>query len=133
MNTIVLHEPQSRRRRRTHSPEFKAKLIAACRQPGVSMASVALAHQLNANLLRKWVNDYERKQSQTGLPQPAGISPLEEPVSLPTFVPVAVQPTAPEQSEPIRIELIRGQTQIKVSWPVSQAEMCLHVLRELMR
>ena len=30
-------------------------MVAACRQPGVSIAGVALAHQLNANLLRRWV------------------------------------------------------------------------------
>jgi transposase-like protein len=32
------------RKRRRHSAEFKAKVVAACRQPGVSMAAVALAH-----------------------------------------------------------------------------------------
>jgi transposase len=42
-----------RRRRRTHSAEFKAKVVSACRQPGVSIAAVALANGLNANLLRR--------------------------------------------------------------------------------
>ena len=40
------------RRRRRHSPEFKAKVIAACQQPRVSVASVALEHGLNANMVR---------------------------------------------------------------------------------
>ena len=43
------------RRRRKHSDEFKARAVRACEQPGVSMAAVALAHGINANLLRRWV------------------------------------------------------------------------------
>ena len=31
------------------------QVVAACLQPGVSMAAVALANGLNANLLRRWV------------------------------------------------------------------------------
>jgi transposase-like protein len=39
-----------RRRRRRHSAEFKAESVAACLQPGVSLAAVALSRGLNANL-----------------------------------------------------------------------------------
>ena len=49
-----------RRRRRRHSAQFKAEAVAACRQPGVSLASVALSLGLNANLLRRWVAAAER-------------------------------------------------------------------------
>ena len=51
-----------RRRRRQHSAEFKAKVVSACRKPGISMAAVALANKLNANLLRRWVVAEERAQ-----------------------------------------------------------------------
>lgn len=44
-----------RQRRRRHSAAFKAEAIRACCQPGVSVAAVALARGLNANLLRRWV------------------------------------------------------------------------------
>ena len=44
-----------RRRRRRHCAEFKAAVIEECLRPGVSMASVPLAHDLNANMPRKWV------------------------------------------------------------------------------
>jgi transposase len=43
--------------RRRYDPDSKARLVAACLQPGVSMSGVALAHGMNANLLRKWVKD----------------------------------------------------------------------------
>ena len=50
-----------RRRRRTHSDEFKATVVAACLQPGVSNAAVALAHGINANLARRWVREAEMR------------------------------------------------------------------------
>lgn len=33
----------------------KRQLVLRCLQPGVSLAATALAHGINANLLRKWV------------------------------------------------------------------------------
>ena len=56
MNTTVI----DRRRRRRHSAEFKAEAVAACRQPGVSIAAVAMSRSVNANLLRRWVVEAER-------------------------------------------------------------------------
>ena len=40
--------------RRRHGAEFKAKVLAACDEPGASISGVALAHGLNANLVRQW-------------------------------------------------------------------------------
>ena len=40
--------------RRRHSDEIKAKVLAACDEPGASISGVALAHGLNTNLVRKW-------------------------------------------------------------------------------
>lgn len=54
-------ELTGRRRRRRHGVEFKAAVIGDCLEPGVSIAAVALAHGLNANLLRKWMIDAEHK------------------------------------------------------------------------
>ena len=43
------------RRRRHYSVFFKAEAVSACQQPGVSIAAMALARGLNANLLRRGV------------------------------------------------------------------------------
>ncbi|WP_193789185.1 transposase, partial [Paraburkholderia atlantica] len=59
MNTIEEEAPVGRRRRRRYSVEFKAQVVAACRRPGVSLAAIALDHWLNANLLRRWVEQAE--------------------------------------------------------------------------
>ena len=53
MNTIETTVKGDRRRRRRHTGEFKANLVAACSRRGVSIASVALAKGINANLLRR--------------------------------------------------------------------------------
>lgn len=59
-----LSTPKSPRRRRRHSPEFKEQIIAACQEPGVSVARVALDHGLNANMVRLWIKA-SRKESST--------------------------------------------------------------------
>ncbi|MDH1242343.1 transposase, partial [Acinetobacter johnsonii] len=43
------------RKRRTYSTEFKNSIVQACRVPNTSIASVALQHGLNANLVCKWI------------------------------------------------------------------------------
>ncbi|WP_256663469.1 MULTISPECIES: transposase [unclassified Pseudomonas] len=41
--------------RRSYSKSFKAEVIQECAQPGASIASIALSHSLNANLVHKWI------------------------------------------------------------------------------
>ena len=60
MNTSAFVESPGRRTHRRHGAEFKAQVVLACRQPGVSIAAVALANGLNANMLRRWVLEAER-------------------------------------------------------------------------
>jgi transposase-like protein len=45
----------NRSNRRVHSSEFKAQILAECRQPGASVSAVAIAHGLNTNVVRKWL------------------------------------------------------------------------------
>ena len=115
-----------RRRRRTYSEEFKADAVAACLQPGMSMAAVALSRGLNANLLRRWVVEAER--TGPGRQSARNSTTLE---SGSRFVPV---PLAPVSAEPvIRIELRSGSGTVIVQWPVSAASECAALLRELTR
>jgi len=44
----------------------KRALVLKCLQPGVSLAATAMAHGVNANLVRKWVVQYAR---DNGLPR----------------------------------------------------------------
>lgn len=54
-----------RTHRTTYIPEFKAELVAACRQPGVSIAALTSNHAMNAIVLHRWLNEYEHSASST--------------------------------------------------------------------
>ena len=66
MNTIPKQISDGRRRRRTHSAEFKAQVVASCRQAGVSIAAGAMANGVNANLARRWVFAAEQGANGSG-------------------------------------------------------------------
>lgn len=132
MNTILEQAAGGRRRRRQHSDEFKASAVASCLQPGMSMAAVAMANGINANLLRRWVREAER---HGGAGADVAKSPMEpKPVAKATaaaFVPM--QLAAPSAAPDIRIELRRGATSIVVTWPSAAASACAGWMRELLR
>lgn len=56
--------------RRSYSKSFKVQVIQECAQPGASIASVALSHSLNANLVHKWIRVQMQKNTEL---QPAFI------------------------------------------------------------
>ena len=113
-----------RRRRRIHSADFKAQVVAACSVPGVSNAAVAMAHGINANLARRWVLQAERGNG--ALVKAAN-------VSVPSaFVPVQLPAAQPAPAD-IRLELRRGPIAISVSWPCAAASACAAWMRELLR
>lgn len=120
-----MEQVRSGRRRRIHSEEFKARVVEASKQPGVSIAAVAMANGINANLLRRWVLMSQasaavtRRIELTPVPTNAGFIPVP--------MPAAAEPT------PIRIDVQRGSTTITVSWPTSAADACASWLRELLR
>jgi len=114
------------RRRRYHSAEFKAKVVEECGRPGVSMASVALAHGLNANLLRRWV--VEKKGIDTS-PQSATTPSGQEFLALP----LVAEPQPSPAARDIRIKLRRGATTVTISWPAQAAGDCAAWLREWLR
>ena len=75
--TLVVGQRSNGRCR--YDPEAKRELVEACLQPGVSVARTALEHGINANLLRKWINQYRENSSSV---------PPSTPATLPAFAPV---------------------------------------------
>ena len=47
-------ETEQSRKRRRYSPQLKAQILAECDVPGASVAKVAMAHGINANLVHGW-------------------------------------------------------------------------------
>lgn len=133
MNTPVIIEPVTRRRRRRYSEDFKAEVVRACRHPGVSIAAVALANGLNANLLRRWVANVERNVQPLIEAAEAGSIINAQRSQTPAFLPLQLAAPSREPSPQIQIELCRGGTTIKVNWPASAASECASWMRELLR
>ena len=126
MNTISKEGSAGRRRRRKHSAEFKSQVVAACRPAGVSIAAVAMAHGVNANLARRWVQAAERRDE-------GQLATSETAIARPTFVPLRLPSAESAAPADIRIELRHGSTTIHVSWPGAAAAECAAWMRELLR
>jgi transposase len=117
--------------RRRHSEELKAQVVAACAQPGASVAAIAQAHGLNANLVHKWRRGSARAPRQAVACVPA-TSTGQPGAGL--FVPLALPAqTAAAPTADIRIELRRGATSVTVTWPTQAAGDCAAWMRELLR
>lgn len=118
-----------KQKRRHHSAAFKQQVVEACRRPGVSVAAVALAHGLNANLLRRWLK-LSRNLSANGatgrLARAAGQDHR-------AIIPVVVAASGGDSSDVIRISMQRQGTSVEIAWPIGQAGACSEWLRELLR
>jgi len=101
-----------RRSRRTYSEAFKQSVISACREPGVSVAGVALANGLNANQVHRWMRERGIAPPSRRKPLGAELTTLSEP----GFVPVQV--AASVEAPVIRLEVLRGNARVKLEWPI---------------
>jgi len=114
------------RRRRNHPEEFKLAVIEACCEPGASVAGIALANGVNANQVRRWMRE-------RGVEPPSRRLLIDTaPAIAPTFVPLPMAPAAPASGD-IRIEVRRGNTAIKVEWPLQASGDCAAWLSDWLR
>lgn len=123
MSSLSVTSPKRTRRR--FSPEFKASIVAQCRQPGVSVARIALDNDLNANLVRRWISQAREGKS---LPITSGFMPISLPV---IASPLTSRPVS-NAGQAIRIEIPRAGGAIVVEWPAEQAHQCAVLLRDLL-
>jgi transposase len=117
--------------RRVHSAEFKARILAECRQPDASVSAVAIAHGLNTNVVRKWLAGRGLKRMGDAAAPAAGgtASALHfVPVELPRSEPVIA---APAPMPDIRIELQRGGLHVKLQCAASAGALYAAQLRAL--
>jgi len=68
--------------RSCYDREAKRELVEACLRPGISIARMALEHGVNANLLRRWIDQYREIET-----------PVAAAHSLPAFIPVVTTAT----------------------------------------
>jgi transposase len=132
MNTIELQMPVAGRRRARYSDDFKRQVVAACREPGVSTAAVALANSLNANMLRRWVVESGQHEPSDLLVRSSALPCVQTKAA---FVPVKLDPPPALPSAPpadIRIELQHGKTAVQIHWPLQASSQCAQWLREVL-
>ena len=138
LKTVIDSTATLKKPRRTFTAEFKHQLIQQCQQPDTSVAKVAMQHQINANLLHKWI-----RQSRSMVPS---LTPPSIPHT--DFLPVLLHPTPVRQEAPpppvpekkvvahIRIPLheepgsVRGQM-IEIDWPVESVTELLLLIQGL--
>ncbi|MCD5997599.1 transposase, partial [Pseudomonas sp. CDFA 602] len=104
-------------RQRTSYPKpFKAQIVQECLQPGMSMASVALRHGINANLVRKWIPLYRDCEATT----------------LPAFVPIKLpSPPQADLQMSVSIDVPFGHQNLTVKWPLADPDGCARFIRGL--
>ena len=116
MDTLEDSKQSTRRR---PGAALKEQVLAECAQPHASVASIAMAHGLNANLVHKW----RRLAGKSQAPTPS--SALE-------FVALSFAAQAPAAAAAaagdIAIELRRDAITLKVAWP-----MAARTIRQLTR
>jgi transposase len=133
--------------RRRHDADLKSKVIDACKEPGASVAAIALAHGLNANLVRKWLHGRGLKRvglSALVAPRsapPAGVEPSAQAQFIPIVLADAAQSkpcvrgdapsVEPAAGPAIEVELRRGASSLTVRWPASSGADCAAWLRDL--
>ena len=103
MSILSVTRPYQKRRR--HTQEFKARIVATCHEPGVSVSRIALDNGLNANLVRRWISESRRTDNTL--------------TSVPAFVPVNLP--APSTAAVIPPFLAGLRSRVRPPWPTSVA------------
>ena len=125
-----------RRLRREYSAAFKASVLARTREPGASVAGVALSHGLHPNMVHRWLREQSLSREQDSLRTPAFVALPLAPTVAPGLIvsPVTPAPTQASHSQDvIRVEIQRAGASVTMQWPVSAAAQCAQMLRELLR
>ena len=125
VDTMANEVQAVRRTRREYSAELKAQVVQACRQPGASVASVAMVHRINANIVHRWLREPSRALA---VAQPAAFVPINlAPAGEPTD-----RSTVAAASD-IRVEVRRGASVVTVNWPLDGATACAQWLRDWLK
>ncbi len=131
VSTMKIVHPMSnegdvtRPKRRYYNPELKAQVVQQCGEDNVSIAAVALAHRINANIVHRWLN--EAKNSAL-LAQAKAFIPV-------TLERLAVGNCASQCGSADTVQGHAGgrsprQQRHHRSWPTAEAATCAAWLRE---
>lgn len=127
--------PAAASKRGRYSPALKAHLVAACSEPGASVAAIALANGLKAKLLYRWVSEQRQKQSSansaTGFVQLATTLPAAAAGPTSSYAHFAMRTAAQgaAAAEHLQLHFSRGDLQISLNLPAHQHTQCAALLK----
>ena len=133
-------------KRRQYSAQLKSQVVGECEVPGASVARVAMAHGINANVVHSWRQIARTTLRSTG----TALLPTTTPTPthfVPLVLPSVVKP--PQHSVPpssaalapapasltphhIEVELHRGTTTLKLLWPATATAQLSAWTREVL-
>lgn len=97
---------EKKQTRQRYDAATKARVVAECDEPGASVAKVALAHGINANVVHRW-----RQLTREAKATPAKTGEF---IALPLMAPAIDTPMPAD----IRVELRRGPVRGNVGFRV---------------
>ena len=111
--------------KRVFSTAFKSWLVEQARRPGVSVAALAMRHEINANQLRRWIRlDHLVAPARAPAVLPVVVAPqpcgLESAAAIPQPTPVSL---------PIEIEVAGALVRVHHGTEPAQLRMVLQALR----
>lgn len=116
----------ARRTHRTYSPAFKAELVAACLEPGTSIAALASSHGMNANVLHRWLKEHARNVCRQRIESQPLSAPAPSP-SMPEFIPLRLPSATVEAvTAELKVELRKGRLSMSITWPMHAAADFAH-------
>lgn len=111
--------------RRSFTEEFRQRVVAETEQPGASIAGIALAHGINANVVHKWrsrlLERRRRPAEDIGL---LPIAVMPEPEAVRTTIAAAT-----EAAGTLKIELPRARIEIVGAVDLDALQTVLAALR----
>lgn len=132
-------------KRRQYSAELKAQVVNECEAPGASVARVAMARGINANVVHSWrqIARTRRPTSATLTHTPTQFVPVVMASAVPAMqdaapasasvVAASTLTAAPFTPPHIEVELHRGTTTLKLLWPATEAAQLSAWTREVLR
>ncbi|MCJ0926591.1 transposase [Acinetobacter lwoffii] len=113
------------KKRRTYSAEFKQQIVQACKAPDVSIASVALQHGLNTNLVSKWIRLIDAKPGSDRSPLP----------NKPAFIALSCSaPLDPTPTDMLKVQITLPHSkaeEIGLKWQISEIPALAELLKAL--
>ena len=138
----------TKRKRRSYSKRFKAELVAECLAGEDSIASIALRHDINPNLVHRWVTENRRygQHELSGLNESKSksnvtVAPSSWVAAVPlspsphkTYTPQTIQnkPPSTTGAQSIAIKISGTQCNITLEWPTEQVEQLAQFARMLL-